>query len=330
MPIKLIPPRKDFSPYYYGRGTYLGVFVNRSTRTDRSQVAKRVIKEWELEIERGRFDTKGETFMSAAVAYMKVGGDRRPIAKLIAHFGDKPLKEIRQQEIDAAATCLFPTHSAATRNREVYSPVSAVLKQAGFDFRIRRPKGSRGRELTGWLWPEQAELLLAEAYHIDAEFGLLCLFLLYTGLRLSEGTLRFTCDRLRLSEAYAFIPTTKNGEPRPVFLPPHVIAALANHPRGLARGSERVFRHRPGGRLYKLLYRTAEAAGVLLPDREAFHIFRHTYASWMRRYAGSDTKGLVATGAWKSEQSASRYAHTVVSEEAKRAELLPTPTIKFG
>ena len=162
------------------------------------------------------------------------------------------------------------------------------------------------------------------------EFGQLCLFLLYTGLRLSEGTLRFTCDRLRLSEAYAFIPTTKNGEPRPVFLPPHVIAALANHPRGLARGSERVFRHRPGSRLYKLLYRATEGSGVVLPDREAFHIFRHTYASWMRRYAGSNTKGLVATGAWKSEQSASRYAHTVVSEEAKRAELLPTPKTKFG
>jgi hypothetical protein len=43
----------------------------------------------------------------------------------------------------------------------------------------------------------------------------------------------------------------------------------------------------------------------------------------MRRYAGSDTKGLVSTGAWKSEQSASRYAHAVVSEEATKASLLP-------
>jgi hypothetical protein len=40
-------------------------------------------------------------------------------------------------------------------------------------------------------------------------------------------------------------------------------------------------------------------------------------------YAGSDTKGLVSTGAWKSEQSASRYAHAVVSEEATKASLLP-------
>jgi hypothetical protein len=40
-------------------------------------------------------------------------------------------------------------------------------------------------------------------------------------------------------------------------------------------------------------------------------------------YAGLDSKGLVSTGAWKSEQSASRYAHTVVSEEATKAALLP-------
>jgi hypothetical protein len=49
----------------------------------------------------------------------------------------------------------------------------------------------------------------------------------------------------------------------------------------------------------------------------------------MRRYAGLDTKGLVATGAWKDRKSADRYEHVVVSEEARRAELLPTPKAKF-
>src|SRR5690349_8392298 len=107
MPIKLIPPRKGFSPYYYGRGTYLGVFVNRSTRATRPAIAKRVIKGWEDDIERGRFEHKGgATFMSAAVAYMKAGGDRRPIAKLIAHLGETPLDAIDQARVDAAAIAL--------------------------------------------------------------------------------------------------------------------------------------------------------------------------------------------------------------------------------
>ncbi len=334
MPIKLIPPRKGFTPNYYGRGTYLGIFVNRSTGSDRKPVARKVIAKWEHDIERGCFDAGAEpTFLSAATAYMRVNASNdRSLKKLIVHkpLADLPLSQVTQTAIDDAAAVLFPEASAATRNREVYTPISAVLKQAGIERPLKRPKGSRGRELTGWLWPEQAQALIAAAYKKDAEFGLLCLFLLLTGLRLSEGARHFTCDRLRLSESYAFIPRTKNGEPRPVFLPPDLVAALANHPRGLERGTEPVFRFHKGGRLYDRLAEAATAAGVALPERQAFHIFRHTYGTWMRRYGGLDTRGLVGTGAWRSEQSASRYAHTVVSEDAQKAALLPAPKIKLG
>ena len=56
-----------------------------------------------------------------------------------------------------------------------------------------------------------------------------------------------------------------------------------------------------------------------------FHTFCHTYGTWMRRYGGRDTKGLVGTGRWKSEQSASRYAHVVPGEDAMAAVRLPSP-----
>lgn len=338
MPIKLKPPRKENGETNYrGVGTYLGIRVDKSTGAARPALAKRIIAQWERDIERGRFEQKaGLTFTDAAVRYIERGGDKRPVSKLIAHFRDKPLRPLDlaadetleqhwQHAIDAAATVLFPAHSAATRNREVYTPCSAILKCGGLKFPLTRPEGSRGRELTGWLWPEQAEALLIEAAKLDTEFGLLCMFLLYTGLRLSEGARWFTCDKLRLQESYAFIPRTKNGEPRPVFLPPHLVAALANHPRGLDRGTESVFRFHKGGRLYDMLNLAAERAGVALPHRSAFHILRHTYGAWMRRYAGMDTSGLVATGAWKSRQAAARYEHTVVSEEAQKAVLLPAP-----
>ena len=49
-------------------------------------------------------------------------------------------------------------------------------------------------------------------------------------------------------------------------------------------------------------------------------------ATWMRRYGGLDTKDLIDTGRWKSEQSAARYAHAVTGEAARKAALLPTPT----
>ena len=70
----------------------------------------------------------------------------------------------------------------------------------------------------------------------------------------------------------------------------------------------------------------SDAAGnvrIFLPERTAFHIFRHTYGAWMRRYSGLDTTGLVATGAWRSRQAAAVYEHASPTEEARKADLLP-------
>ena len=64
-------------------------------------------------------------------------------------------------------------------------------------------------------------------------------------------------------------------------------------------------------------------AGVHIPERVAYHIFRHTWAAWMRRYGGLDTSGLVATGAWRSHSAAKLYEHAEASEEARKADLLP-------
>jgi integrase len=172
---------------------------------------------------------------------------------------------------------------------------------------------------TAWLWPEQAEAIFAEAEKLDKEFAALLIVLCYTGMRLSEA-LGLTWDRVRLADGYAYVPTTKNDEPRAIFLPPVAVAALAN----LDRERTRPFRFHKGGHLYSLLRVACIKANVDLPERSAFHIFRHTYATWMRRYAGLDTKGLVATGAWKDRKSADRYEHVQVSEEARKAVMLPT------
>jgi integrase len=54
-----------------------------------------------------------------------------------------------------------------------------------------------------------------------------------------------------------------------------------------------------------------------------FHTFRHTWATWMRRHAGLDEIGLVATGNWRDPKSARRYAHTIARDEWSRVEMLP-------
>jgi integrase len=323
MPLKLVPPRSGKSPNWTIRGTHLGVSVNRTAGTPDKKLAARALTALKGEIERGAYASgpTGPTFASATLKYIQAGGERRFVLKLAEHFGETPLDKIDQAAIDEAAVTIYPRASIATRNRQVYSPVSAILKQSGIDDRLRRPRGSRGRRRVFWLTPEQAERLLSAASVKDAEFGIFLAFLLYTGCRLSEG-LALEIERLSLSEAWAYIPVTKTEDARLAHLPPILVAAIAGHPRGLDRKGK-LFRFGKNGRLYLWLDEAARAAGVDIPPRVAFHAFRHTWATWMRRYGSVDTAGLVETGAWRSRQAAAVYEHLDQTEEAKKADDLP-------
>lgn len=325
MPLKLIPPRKDkTSPCYYIRGTYLGKRVFRTTGCADRATAQRELRKIERDIERGRYnEAGGPTFSTAALAYIQAGGEQRFLKPLADYFQDMPLTEIDQTVIDAAALTLYPNASPATRNRQVYSPISAILKRAGVGVALRRPKGSQGQGRTQWLWPEEAGKLFEEASRVDRELATLLIFLTYTGLRLGEA-LALRARDLRLGDRFVYLPTSKNEEPRAVHLTPFVVAALASHPRGLDR-NERLFRFTRASALYKLLRRATEAAGC---PWFGFHHCCHTYATWMRRYGKLDERGLVGTGRWKDRKSVARYTHVVTSEEAQKADLLPVPNAR--
>src|SRR6516165_3074551 len=147
MPWKLVPPRKGRSPYWYIRGHYLGTALDNSTGTADRRAAATILATWKRQAERGEFSTKRTsepapaTFLSAAVAYMQAGGERQYIERILTKWGEKPLAEIDQIAIDTLAAELYPEAPAATRNRQVYTPISAILKRAGIDKRFKRPKG---------------------------------------------------------------------------------------------------------------------------------------------------------------------------------------------
>jgi hypothetical protein len=379
VPIKLIPPsKKRRTSYFSGRGTHRGVYVNRSTKLTSKREAKAVIEQWERQIERGEYgegpvgpvaDAKRETtFADAALAYLKADGDPSYISAIIEHDGphairNMPISAIDQVMIDNCAAAVYPNAPSSTRNRNFYTPVSAILKRAGNDMTIKRPVGWRGKKSQSWLEPEQAFPLIDNCYRIDPEFGLLCLTYLYTGERLNEP-LRASLRDLKLDIRdkngkpcpLLYIPDTKNGEPRPVHLPPILVAAFRNQPPRMARPRKaagqplengvagrsqadagvpflerdpgaKLFRFHAGGHLRDMLAEAMRRTGLSFPRREGgFHIFCHTYGTWMTRYGGLDTEGLVRTKRWKNAESAARYAHTVASYEAMQADVLPTPT----
>lgn len=368
MPLSLRAPRKGKSPNYTVRGTYLGIYVETTAGTPDKTVAAGVLKRIKKAIERGEYQKREEieaaqyrppTFADAALAYLKAGGDAKGIAAIIEYAGedglrDKPLAEIDQIAIDNAAAAICPNAAPTTLNRMFYTPVSAILKRAGVERQVKRPKGWRGSKATSWLEPDQAFALVREAYAIEPEFGLLCLLLLYTGPRLSEA-LRPRLSDLKLDQALLYIPSTKNGEPRPLHLTPLLVKAfrelpprirrprkgsgevLANGAAGRSRAGaglpwldrpadQKLFRFAKGGRLYDMLALAMARAGLVFPRRQkAFHLFCHTYGTWMHRYAELDTYGLTRTGRWKDPDSADRYNHTQASWEARQADRLPVP-----
>jgi hypothetical protein len=82
---------------------------------------------------------------------------------------------------------------------------------------------------------------------------------------------------------------------------------------------DRLFRFHQGGRLRKLLAHAMANAGLSFPKRErGFHLFCHTYGTWLMR-CGMDNYALArVTGRWKDPRSAEPYLHNLVSSEARR------------
>jgi integrase len=349
MPLKIVVNRKKTKgKNLYIRGSYLGVAVDQSSGTDRHAVARAIQKRIEGEIERGEHrsqkppesDRRQPTFLSAAVAYMEAGKSRRYIKPLVEHFGETPLAQIDQAAIDNAAMTLYPRVSNATRNAYVHTPVSAILHHAGIELRIKRPPGAKGRVIKDWLRPEDAFGIIDAADTIDPEFAALLTFLLYTGPRIG-GALNLERDDVRLEEGAAWARPQKGQSPMEVKLNEQVRTRLARH-MASNEDRRRVFRWRYGGHLKFLLIRAKLAhLGIHCPPRRptpwkeppnrlkwvTFHIWRHTWATWMRKYAGATVDDLVDTHNWKDPRSARRYVHATFAGAWDFADKLPTPSV---
>ena len=322
MPLRLHPPRASRSKNWRIRGTYLRVSVDRSAGTPKKHVAERVRREIERDIERGVF-VAGPNFAAAVVTYLKQGGERRFIGPLLEHFKETPLARIDQAAVDEAAATLYPPGISeqisphnATINRQVHTPVSAILASAGINLRFKRPKQPTGR--VRWISPETAEKLIESC---SPNLHPLVIFLLYTGCRISEATGLKWRD-VELNQSYALVKTTKNGDPRGVHLPPVVVAELANMG---ADKTGRVFAYAHRAHVYPDWHDACEKIGL-----EDFtpHDLCHTWATWMRRYGGRDERGLVGTGRWRNRRSVDRYVHVVVGEDGLAADNLPNVTGK--
>jgi len=331
MPVKLT--RRHGSPYWYIRGSIRGVRVDESTGLRDEGAAGEVLIKRAAEIQERSIhgDAVSRTFSEAALSYMQAGGECEHLPPLLKLYGARRLITIGQHDFDEAARKLCAGQAGSTANRQVFTPMAAVLHHAARKKWcakpvIERPAQPKGR--VRWITHEEAERLIeAASEHIRP----LVIFLLCTGARISEA-LYLDWRDVDLSRAHvAFCPTElrgiKNDEARGVPLHPRAVAALANLPwdrqgavfRRPGRPGRRERRWEPytrrkggGGMISTAWDGMCKRAGI---SDFTPHDCRHTWATWHYR-ANRDLTALMELGGWKSVDMVIRYAHVNASHLA--------------
>src|ERR1700726_4747077 len=130
MPLKLV--KRPKSPNWVIRGTLRGSRIEESTGVADKKAAEEIRAKREAEILKETVYGKQATatFAHAAASYLENGGSNKFLKPVLDHFATTPLARIDQQALDAGAKKVYPNAGPATRNREFYTPASAVLHHA--------------------------------------------------------------------------------------------------------------------------------------------------------------------------------------------------------
>lgn len=258
-------------------------------------------------------------------------GEVPRVNRALGHFGAWQISDVTNDAVRDFARVAYPPGPSerasalnATINREVVTPVSAIVHAGGLERRFRRYKEPSGRvrvdppeTVAVFLeaLPERYARKLKKGGEGPARFPrALALFVLCCNARRNDAFMLDWLD-VDLGRSQAHLRHTKNGEPRSVHLPAVVVAALADLPHREGR----VFQYRSIFTINKdwqVARKIAAKTHPRLADLSP-HGARHLFASWARQQ-GADLKKLMDMGGWKDVKSVLRYQH-VPSHEVKAA-----------
>jgi integrase len=332
MPLKLT--RRNNSGNYFMRGNVAGCDIYQSTRTSDRRAAENIRIRTEAQIlDRASLGRKATvTFAEAALNYINSGREVRFLPPILKYFGaGTRLAEIDNAAVNRAAAKLYPTAQAATINRQLITPISAILTMAAEDglcapVKLRRRKVTSHK--TRWLTPEEFE---AFAAHMSPHLAQIVGFMIGTGARASE-TLSLQASTLYLSTGQAMLEKTKNGQARMVRFPERAARMILsrelpkigsvftdNHGRQYETGRITASGKRDGASIKTAFNRARDAAGLARsgPDKVTPHTLRHTWATW--HYAQNrDFGALLDLGGWSSADIANIYRKIAPDDLAAR------------
>lgn len=317
MPLKLW---KNAHNVWQVRGTVAGQRIRKSTGTGDEATARKYAARLERDAWARHLAPVSETltFEAAALLYLESDREARFLAPLIRHFAGWDVAEIRQGHIHDAAVKLYPLAAPATRNRQVLTPVQAVINFAHerghcAPIKVRRFREDRApRAAVDRAWLD-AFMAQADARGL-ADLATLALFMFTTGARISEA---LTVAEVRGRVA---VIQTKTGW-REAILSRELMLRMAGRTR---------FRWSSRWSVYGPWREVCAAAGLAyVPPHQAG---RHSFATEMIVRRGIDAKTAADLGGWASPRLlVDRYVHPASLEDVVDEVFgSPTPTAETG
>lgn len=273
---------------------------------------------------------KSLTFSEAVLRYRGPAAEAKSIKLVVPLIGDRACASLTPAEIRALGPQLFPNGSTAYWQRNVVTPVRAVINNAADlklcpPIRIRpyskletmrqdrlRGKDSGVKKTPGsWEWLDA----FAASPKATPRLTALALLMFTTGARIGQALEIDAARDLDLAAARIRIPAAKGHAAQWVTLVPEVVAALANMPVP------------PKGRLFGWKYRwgaykpwraCCEAAKIeiIMPHAAGRHGFGTEYV--VRQ--GIDPVTAARDGRWSSPAVLlATYAHAEDGEATRQA-----------
>ena len=236
----------------------------------------------------------------AVNSYLAHGGESRYVDRITAIIGDRPLGSIVPFDISELASHLYPDASNATRNRQVITPVRAVMHHA-YDrgwaplVRLRNLKAElparKKAASPAWLHAFTRQCEHDGLPHLAA----LVLFMSQTGARVSEA-IRLTWEHVDLVRRTALLTKTKTGSNSTRFLTDQLVDRLHRLNRQSAP-QDRVFRYTSRFSVNERIKAVCDRAGISY--KPSHTCGRHAFAN-NSLDLGLDIKSTMDAGDWKS------------------------------
>jgi integrase len=302
MSLKLVAPgKRKNNKFYLALGKINGRYYEISTRTRDKVAAQRIKADAEARIRASGQATNRLTFGEAVDRYIARfdpgTDDLRRLNALKATIGQRPVDEIRQDDLTEAANKLCPGYQNSSKNRNIIVPAAAVLHYAAENEWCPYRRFAKYREpkpVTRSLKEADAAKLLKAA---SGKPRLLLLWLFFQGNRISEA-LSVEGKYLDLKRGVGKVWIGKTQQWREFVLDARVVAELKT--QGMDEG--KVFPWANRWAAYKALAPTIRESRV----RFTPHMARHSLGTWLAS-AGASQRLIQEALGHADMKSSARY-----------------------